>query len=312
MNVLLKATDISRFRALVSRRIGLLFEDDKLDYLADVLRERLEATAHDRADAYLQRLSGGAPEEIRALARRLTVGETYFFRYFDHFRAFTDIVLPDRARVQQGFRRLRILSAGCASGEEAYSLAILVREHLPDASSWDVQIRGIDVNPAMIEKAATARYSAWSLRETKAEVRERWFQPQGREFQLEEKVRSGVSFEERNLLDEDASFWAPGSFDVVFCRNVIMYFTPEIMRAVVERITRSLSPGGFLFLGHAETLRGVSSDFHLCHTHDAFITSAGIRIGPSVRAPSNRRLQERSAPLRRTRLSASTTPRGST
>jgi chemotaxis protein methyltransferase CheR len=270
MNIVLHATDISRFRALISLRMGLHFEDDKLDYLTEVLRERLEAGGRGLADTYLERLSAGAPDEVRALARRLTIGETYFFRYFDHFRAFTGVVLPDRARVQEVRRRLRILSAGCASGEEAYSLSILVREHLPNVSLWDVQIRGIDINPAVIEKASAARYSAWSLRETPPDMRERYFQAQGREFRLDEKVRSSVSFEERNLLEDDASFWQPDAFDVVFCRNVMMYFAPDVMRAVVARITRSLSPGGFLFLGHAETLRGVSEDHHLCHTHETF------------------------------------------
>jgi hypothetical protein len=113
MSIVLQPADISRFRTLVARRMGLLFEDDKLDFLAEVLRERLEA----------------------------------------------------------------------------------------NASSWDVQIRGIDIDPQMIDKATSARYSAWSLRETPSEMRERYFRPQGRDFQLEERVRSAVSFEERNLLD---------------------------------------------------------------------------------------------------------------
>ena len=285
MTLVLQPASILRFRTLVSRRMGLLFEDEKLDYLADILRERLEAGGRDRVEDYLERLSGGAPDEVRALAQRLTVGETYFFRYFDHFRAFAEVVLPDRARHQGSGRRLRILSAGCASGEEAYTLAILVREHFSGDSSWDVQIRGIDINPSMIDKATQGRYSAWSLRETPAEMRERWFQPRGRDFQLDERVRSAVSFEERNLLDEEPSFWQPGSFDVVFCRNVIMYFTPEVMRSVVARITRSLTAGGFLFLGHAETLRGVSRDYHLCHTHETFYyqrRDAERRIGDVV------------------------------
>jgi chemotaxis protein methyltransferase CheR len=282
MNVVLQPADVSRFRTLVARRMGLLFEDDKLDYLAEVLRERLEASGLNGSEAYLASLSAGAPEEVRALARRLTVGETYFFRYLDQFRAFAEVVLPDRVRQQEDRRQLRILSAGCASGEEAYTLAILAREHLANASSWDVQIRGIDINPQMIEKANSARYSAWSLRETPSEMRERYFRPQGREFQLEERVRSAVSFEERNLLDDDASFWQPASFDVVFCRNVTMYFTPEVMRSVVARITQSLTVGGFLFLGHAETLRGVSQDHHLCHTNNTFYyqrRDADRRIG---------------------------------
>jgi chemotaxis protein methyltransferase CheR len=289
MIVALGPPDIQRFRSLVSRRLGLLFEDDKLDYLADVLRERLGAVGRDRCDAYFEHLSSGGPEEVRALARRLTVGETYFFRYFDHFRAFAEVVLPDRARHREAQRQLRILSAGCASGEEAYSLAILVMEHLPNASSWDVQIRGIDVNPSTIEKASAARYSAWSLRDTPTPVRERYFLPYGREFQLAETVRSYVSFEERNLLDDDPAFWRPDAFDVVFCRNVTMYFTPEVMRSVIARITRSLSPGGFLFLGHAETLRGVSQEHHLCHTHDTFYyqrRDADERVGAAFPEPT--------------------------
>ena len=270
MTVVLTPADVQRFRTIVGRRLGLLFDDDKLEELADTLRRRVEAVGHDRAVAYLERLSAGSPEEVRALAQRLTVGETYFFRYADHFRAFTETVLPDRARHREGRRQLRILSAGCASGEEAYSLAILVREHLPDADTWDVQIRGIDVNPAAIEKALAGRYSAWSLRQTPERLRERHFLPIGRDYQLQQNVRGAVSFEERNLVDADAAFWRPDSFDVVFCRNVTMYFTPLIMREVIERITRSLSPGGFMFLGHAETLRGVSHQHHLCHTHDTF------------------------------------------
>jgi chemotaxis protein methyltransferase CheR len=298
MSVVLQPADLSRFRTLVSQRMGLLFEDDKLDYLAEVLRERLEASGGDRTDAYLERLSAGAPEEVRALARRLTIGETYFFRYLDHFRAFAEVVLPDRARYEADRRQLRILSAGCASGEEAYTLAILVREHLPNASSWDVQIRGIDINPQAIEKATLARYSVWSLRETPPEMRERYLRPQGRDFQLEERVRSAVSFEERNLLDDDASFWQPDSFDVVFCRNVTMYFTPEVIRSVVARITQSLTVGGFLFLGHAETLRGVSQDHHLCHTNNTFYyqrRDADRRIGSA--ALEDAEVHAASAPL---------------
>jgi chemotaxis protein methyltransferase CheR len=285
MSIALEPADIARFRSIVGTRLGLLFEDDKLDYLADVLRERLEACCNPRPDAYLRRLAGVAPDEVRALAERLTVAETYFFRYLDHFRAFAEVVLPERARAQAGRRELRILSAGCASGEEAYSLAVLVREHLADARSWNVKIRGIDVNRAVLERAARGRYSAWSLRETPAAMRERYFRAEGRDFQLDDAVRPLVTFEERNLVEDDAAFWQPGAFDVVFCRNVTMYFTPDVMRAVVARIAHALSPGGFLFLGHAETLRGISKDFHLCHTHDTFYYQRRSDHEPIASAP---------------------------
>jgi chemotaxis protein methyltransferase CheR len=284
--------DVRRFRAIVGRRLGLQFDDGKLDYLGDVLRERMEVLGCTRFNDYEARLTEPSTQEVRALADRITVAETYFFRYWDHFRAFAEVVLPDRAKSRNGRRQIRVLSAGCASGEEAYSLAILIREHLPAPESWKVDLLGIDVSPGIIEKARRARYSAWSLRDTSAERRARYFCPEGRELRLDEAVARMASFEERNLVDDDPLFWHPDAYDVVFCRNVLMYFSPEVMAAVVARITRALSPGGFLFLGHAETLRGVSQDFHLRHTHETFyyqrrdaeavarFDRAGARLGP--------------------------------
>ena len=278
--------DVEKFRAFVSRRVGPHFEDDKLEYLTDVLRQRMQASGCPGFGAYEVWLDQNLHKEMRALAEQLTIAETYFFRYWDHFRAFVEVVLPERTRARDG-RRLNVLSAGCASGEEAYSLAILIREHLPELQSWNVKLQGIDINPAMIERARRARYSTWSLRETSPELRERHFRPEGREFQLHESVRELATFHERNLLDDDPLFWHTGAFDVVFCRNVLMYFSPETMRTVVARIRASLSPGGFLFLGHAETLRGTSQDFHLRHTHETFYyqrREAGDAAGPDWRS----------------------------
>jgi chemotaxis protein methyltransferase CheR len=264
-------TEVERFRTLIGQQLGLQFEDDKLDTLSEIVRDRMEAHRCSRFAAYEGQLQGqGRRDEVRALAGRLTVGETYFFRYWDHFRAFAEVVLPERIAALRDRRRLRILSAGCASGEEAYSLAMLVRDHLPDREAWDVDILGIDVNPSMIEKARCGRYTRWSLRETTPEAQARNFRADGSQFELDEAVRAMVRFEERNLVNDDTLFWRPGAFDVVFCRNVLMYFRPEAMRAVVQRIWGSLSPAGFLFMGHAETLRGVTNGFHLRHTHETF------------------------------------------
>lgn len=262
--------DVERFRGIVAFRLGLSFDDSKLAFLADVMKRRRDSTGHG-PDAYLGRLesSGHAQEELRALAIDLTVNETYFFRNPDQFRAMAYNALPSRLAARSGLRQIRILSAGCASGEEAYSLAILLRENLPDPS-WTVSIRAVDVNPAMLEKARRARYTAWSLRETPPETQRRWFKRDGADFLLDPVIREAVVFEERNLIDDDPEWWQPQTYDVIFCRNVIMYLTPDNARAVVERMQRSLVSGGYLFLGHAETLRGLSQDFHLEHTHGTF------------------------------------------
>uniref|UniRef100_UPI001F56C8E8 CheR family methyltransferase n=1 Tax=Anaeromyxobacter sp. SG64 TaxID=2925409 RepID=UPI001F56C8E8 len=261
---------VERFRRALGARLGLRFDDDKLDLLAQVAGERAEATGVRSIDAYVARLSTDASgDEVRALAERLTVGETYFFRNTNDMEAFTGAVLPDRVSRRGVDRRLRLLSAGCASGEEPYTLAMLVRA-TPQLASWDVRVHGIDVNPAAIARAREARYSAWSLRQTSPALRARFFRPEGRDFRVVDDVRALVTFEERNLVDEDPELWAPGSWDVVFCRNVVMYFSPEVFRRVVARIAGALVPGGYLFLGHAETLRGVSTDYHLRQSHGTF------------------------------------------
>jgi chemotaxis protein methyltransferase CheR len=266
------AAEIESFRSMVAQRLGLSFDDAKLDFLADVVRQRMEATGCELFSSYQRRIVASASdrEELRALAERLTVNETYFFRYADHFRAFAEAVVPDRIRARGYDHRFRILSAGCASGEEAYSLAILIRTRLPQLASWDITIHGIDVNASMVGKAVRAKYSSWSLRDTPVDIQRQFFRPDGRDFLLNGTVKPLVTFEERNLVEEDPLFWQSDIFDVVFCRNVTMYFTSEITRSVIARIANSIAPGGFLFLGHAENLRGVSQDFRLRHTHETF------------------------------------------
>jgi chemotaxis protein methyltransferase CheR len=262
--------DVERFRGIVAAQFGLQFEDSKLGFLAEVLRKRLEVGNHD-SQLYLMHLEATPriDEEASALARELTVGETYFFRNSDQFRAFAEAVIPAVMRARRSERRMRVLSAGCASGEEAYTLAIILREAIPDPS-WDVSIRAVDINPAALERAAQARFSSWALRETPLHVQEKWFRPAGRDLTLTDEIRTPVTFEQKNLTADDPDLWRPNYYDAIFCRNVIMYFSPEKMRAVVARIAASLAPGGYLFLGHAETLRGLSEAFHLLHTHDTF------------------------------------------
>ncbi len=264
------ALDVERFRGIVASRLGLNFDDSKLSFLADVMKRRRDVIGQN-ATAYLGRLEspGQAREELRALAVDLTVNETYFFRNVEQFRALAEHALPARIAARANPGTLRILSAGCASGEEAYSLAVTLRESLPNPS-WQGSVLAFDISPAMLEKARRGRYSNWSLRETPPDMQRRWFSRDGADFVLDRTIQEAVVFEEHNLVDDDPRLWQPAAYDVVFCRNVIMYLTPENARKVVERMAYSLVPGGFLFLGHAESLRGLSQDFHLEHTHGTF------------------------------------------
>jgi chemotaxis protein methyltransferase CheR len=260
--------------------MGLQFDDAKLGLLGEVLQRRLDRLGKPR-HAYLLALEQHAStaEELAALAAELTVGETYFFRNIEQFRALAEIVLPERMRRQRSGGVLRLLSAGCASGEEAFSIAIAARDAGADPA-WQILVEGVDINPAALEKAARARYSSWALREAPTEIQRRWFRAAGRDWMLDESVRKSVKFERRNLVGDDPALWQTGIYDAIFCRNLLMYFAPEQMRAVVARIARSLAPGGFLFLGHAETLRGMSDAFHLRHSHGTFYYERKEEIPP--------------------------------
>jgi chemotaxis protein methyltransferase CheR len=271
--------DRARFVSAVAARLGLRVDPERS---AEVIERR---AAHHREPiaAYLARLDAADPPELRALATELTVGETYFFRHIEQYRAFADLAVPDR--MTRG--RLRVLSAGCSSGEEAYTLAMVLREaHAREA----FEIRAIDVNPAAIARARAGRYSRWSLRATTPACEQRWFQTSGRDVVVAPELRAAVTFDQANLLD-DGELATAERWDIVFCRNVIMYFTDDRADALIARIARSLVPGGYLFLGHAETLRGRTDDFALCHTHGAFYyqrypatiaISAGVLAMPAM------------------------------
>jgi len=265
----LRGGEVERLRLAIARRLGLQFDDAKVEQIEDAAAMRLSRLGSLPAEAWLERVEGGDREELSFLAERLTVGETYFFRNGNDLRAFVDVVVPSRLAERARERRLRFLSAGCSSGEEPYTLAMLLRD-IPALVGWELELRGVDVNPAALARARAGRYSAWSLRQTDDAARDRFFEGGGRAFVVRPEVRELVSFDQRNLVEDDPELWVRGAYDAVFCRNVLMYFDSEVSRRIVDRIASSLAPGGFLFLGHAETLRGVSGRFHLRHSHDTF------------------------------------------
>jgi chemotaxis protein methyltransferase CheR len=263
-------TELAPFEALIVEQTGL--RDLSAPALTDAVKARMAASGCGDLAAYWRWLTGPASDgrELRALAAAMTVGETYFMRVPEQFRAFAEVALPERVRRRAGIGPLRVLSAGCASGEEAYTLAMVAREALGAGEAASIRIDGIDVHAELLARARRATYTEWSLRALPDPLRQRYFQRVGASHQLAPDLAKQVRFEERNLLDEDAAFWRSGAFDVIFFRNVSIYFTPEATRRVIARLARALAPAGYLFLGPAETLRGISSDFDLRDTHGTY------------------------------------------
>jgi len=272
------ASEVEAFCTALARETGLRFGADKQPLLAELLRARVLHTDSQTAVAYIDRLAT-APSELAELARTLTVNETYFLRNQEQFHALAALL---RQREQTSIRHLRLLSAGCSSGEEAYSIGITIRETLQNLDEWTISILAIDLNPDVIERARSGAYGRWSLRETPDVIRMKYFEERsgGQRYAIAHSIRNMVRFEPQNLARPPIGFWRHAAFDVVFCRNVLMYFTPEVARRILAQIAHSLGTKGHLFLGHAENLRGLSDDFHLRHSHDAFYYERKATIGP--------------------------------
>ncbi|MGI5242553.1 CheR family methyltransferase [Dactylosporangium sp. CA-139066] len=258
---------VERLRRLLAERLGMAFDDKKDSLLAEILQQR--ATQHGLTDrGYLDRLATAWTAELSALAEALTVNETYFFRNVEQFRVLADVALPERVRRRGAGERIEMLSVGCSTGEEAYSLAMVAAQRVPEAC--DTAIVGLDVNRGALRKAMAGRYSLWSLRETPEAARQRWFRPAGDGVEIDPKLRGRVRFVEHNVARDDPVLFAPATYDVVFCRNLLMYLTPDTARAVVDRVTRALVPGGFLFLGHTDTLGSRPAGLSVHHSHETF------------------------------------------
>ncbi len=229
-------------------------------------------------DEYLYRLRGAVPgiveSELRNLLNLVTVTETCFFRDASQFRLLRDYIVPTlisaRSKNEDRSKKICIWSAGCSSGEEAYSIAItlddmgLYQAH-PD---WTVEIIGTDLNSEALEKARRGVYTARAVRNVEGRLLDEYFVGDGKTFVLKDAIRGRVNFEFGNLTRTPMP--STGRQDVVFCKNVAIYFSGDVTRKLIGGIRDTLAPGGFLLLGHAESLWQVSEDFSLVEHDHAF------------------------------------------
>jgi chemotaxis protein methyltransferase CheR len=257
---MLTVEEFSLFRSLIYQESGMYFADGKREFLDYRIRKRMQATATATPYWYYRFVAEHRAAELPALLESVTINETSFFRNPPQIELLRRQVLPGllTRKGQASERRLRIWSAGCSTGEEPYTLAIAALELLEGACGWELQIFASDLSQRAMEQAERARYPAAKVRETvPAEILSKYFDPVGEDYQVKDRVRRQVSFDIRNLKHESGLT----DIDVIFCRNVMIYFDDEERRRVVDRFHRSLNPGGFLFLGHAESLHGLDDRF---------------------------------------------------
>jgi len=258
-------------RDFVYQHCGLNFTEDSKYLLEKRLGRRLQThnLQNFRDYYYFLRYKPEKDQELSEVIDLLTTNETYFFREDYQLRTFAEEILPEiRARKEaSGDRQLRIWSAGCSSGEEPYTLAMILLE-LGWPDNWRVEIIGTDISQRVLQLARLGEYGETSFRNTDAAVKNRFFTESGGRYRVNDEVKKLVTISHLNLFDH-SRIALLGRIDVVFCRNVIIYFDADGKRKVIESFFQRLQPEGYLLLGHSESLINLSTAFQLRHfKHD--------------------------------------------
>ena len=252
-------------RDLIHGHCGIFFRDDTKYLLERRLAPRLQTLGLATFAEYHRflRYDPGRAAELDEALDVITTNETYFYREPLQLGAFSREILPDLARTLAPLRRLRILSAGCSTGEEPYTLAVLVRES-GLFEGWDVEIVGADISRRCLDAARAGAYGEHAFRSAEAEHMRRWFRLRGGKWVVDDAVRRMVRFGRENLLEAGA-LSSVRRVDVIFCRNVMIYFDLAARRRVLARFHEKLRDGGWLLLGHSESLLNVTADFEIVH-----------------------------------------------
>jgi chemotaxis protein methyltransferase CheR len=270
----LDTESLSYFQKYLVLHSGLHFDRRNSKLLERGLMRRMRAVGAGSYLDYLEYLQRfhESRQEFKKLLSLLTVGETFFFRYPVQFEALVQNVLPELLVNKGHSRTLRFWSAGCSTGEEPFTLAITLLEQFPQLAEWNVQILATDINKRSLRRAREGVYTAHALRMTNAELLRKYFSKVGDFYLLAGRPRQMVQFEYLNLQTGTFPDVSNGTadVDVIFCRNVMIYFGLDNTRKLVERFADCLRPGGHLFLGHAETLSNISSRFQRVNRHGAF------------------------------------------
>ncbi len=254
--------DFQQIRALVHERIGIHLADSKRELVYGRVVRRVRALGLPGFREYLQRLMDGDAGELQLFCNAITTNLTAFFREEHHFQFLARELLPALRRDNADTRRVRIWSAGCSSGEEPYSIGMVVLETLGTVPHWDMRILATDVDTGMLQQARRAVYTGERLERLGGERLLRWFEPaaEHHRYRVCEELRALVSFKALNLV---GSWPMRGPFDVIFCRNVLIYFSRDTQREIVRRMAALQRTGDYLILGHSESLLDVSQQYRL-------------------------------------------------
>jgi chemotaxis protein methyltransferase CheR len=263
--------DFLKFKEFFYRRTGISFDASKRYFVDKRLVERIEATGTGNFRGYFTLLRcQESDEEIQQLTNAMTVNETYFLREEYQFKCLVDSILPEIVRRERDPGLLRIWCIPSSSGEEPYSIAMYLLEHWPGIADWDVEIVSSDIDTSILRRARAARYSVRSVQNVPARWLAKYFKPVGDEYQLSDDLREAVEFTRVNLAEPDDTA-VYRNFDVIFCRNLLIYFDDQSRKNATDIFYEALNPGGYICLGHSESMSRISSLFEVRKFPEAIV-----------------------------------------
>jgi chemotaxis protein methyltransferase CheR len=277
--------DYEYLQKLLKDRSGLVLSADKKYLLESRLLPLARKAGVPGISELVQKMKGGSEAMINDVVEAMTTNETFFFRDktpFDHFK---DSVLPELIKARAGRKSLRIWCAASSTGQEPYSLAMLIKEKAAELSGWRIEIIATDLSPEVLEKSKSGMYTQFEVqRGLPIQLLVKNFKQVGTMWQLNADIRSMVQFRQFNLLQDYAGL---GKFDVIFCRNVLIYFDQAAKTDIFGRLMRANEPDGYLFLGAAETVVGLTDAYRVCPKRRGVYlpnTSAAPSIVPGLGA----------------------------
>jgi chemotaxis protein methyltransferase CheR len=263
--------DFLKFREFFYRKTGIQFDDSKRYFVDKRLIERIEVTQSGNFRNYFIMLRFDASEnELQTLTNLMTVNETYFFREEYQFQCLVGSILKEITDKKKDNAPIRIWSVPSSSGEEPYSIAMYLLEYWPGISQWDVEIISSDIDTRIIAQARRGYYTPRSVMNLPQKLLDKYFRISGDGYQMKDDLRQTVEFTRVNLM-EPADVRGYRGFDVIFCRNLLIYFDDLSRRQTSDTFFDALKPGGFLCLGHSESMSRISSLFQVRKFPDSIV-----------------------------------------
>jgi chemotaxis protein methyltransferase CheR len=265
------AEEFARLSEFLYRRTGMVFNESKRYYVERRIADRMTALGSPSFGLYFAHLRADADGEVEHFINAFTVNETYFYREDHQLRCLANDLLNERVRDKPAGEGVRIWSIPCATGEEPYSVALWLLENWPQVDTYEVEIVGSDIDTACLEAARAGEYEARALMRLSPELISKYFEAVGPDrWRIVSDLRGSVQFTAANLIDVNQTR-PHGQFDVIFCRNVLIYFDDASRRVAAENLYERLAPGGFICLGHAESMSRISGLFEVRRFADAIV-----------------------------------------